>query len=387
MPMKPETWVSAVRAQTSLRGDGDRRDLRLDACRGLALWFIFIDHIPDSSLDWLTLRKFGFSDASEVFVFVSGYTCMHAYGGGLHEQGWPTTMVRALRRCGEIYAAFLLLLIAYFALVWLVGDGHRYLDETNTRIFFEKPGAAILHAAALQYAPLNTDILPTFVLLHLAFPGLLWLFTHNAAITLVASLLIYLMVQLFSWHVPAWPSGELYFNPLAWQLLFVLGAWYSCEATGRLRAMVRSRAALVLAMLYLAFSLAIALSWQIEALEQMTPDWLSSMIYPIDKSHLSPLRVLHFLALAIVVSRLMPRDWRGLMNPWTVAMIRCGENSLAMYCLSILLSFFGYVILVRASSTIAMQVAVGIAGIALLIGAATLMTWTAKRDRPGPKLF
>jgi drug/metabolite transporter (DMT)-like permease len=58
-----------------------------------------------------------------------------------------------------------------------------------------------------------------------------------------------------------------------------------------------------------------------------------------------------------------------------------------MYCLSILLSFFGYVILVRASSTIAMQVAVGIAGIALLIGAATLMTWTAKRDRPGPKLF
>jgi hypothetical protein len=143
----------------------------------------------------------------------------------------------------------------------------------------------------------------------------------------------------------------------------------------------------MLAMLYLAFSLAIALSWQIEALEQMTPDWLSSMIYPIDKSHLSPLRVLHFLALAIVVSRLMPRDWRGLMNPWTVAMIRCGENSLAMYCLSILLSFFGYVILVRASSTIAMQVAVGIAGIALLIGAATLMTWTAKRDRPGPKLF
>jgi len=53
--------------------DGDRRDLRLDACRGLALWFIFLDHIPNSSLDWLTLRNYGFSDASEVFVFVSGY--------------------------------------------------------------------------------------------------------------------------------------------------------------------------------------------------------------------------------------------------------------------------------------------------------------------------
>lgn len=94
--------------------------------------FDFIDHIPNSSLDWLTLRHYGFSDASEVFVFVSGYTCMLAYGGALREQGWPTTIVRALRRGWEIYAAFLLLLIAYFALVWLVGGGDRYLDETNT---------------------------------------------------------------------------------------------------------------------------------------------------------------------------------------------------------------------------------------------------------------
>jgi hypothetical protein len=59
----------------AIHSDGDRRDLRLDACRGLALWFIFIDHIPDNTLAWLTLRNHGFSDATEVFVFVSGYTC------------------------------------------------------------------------------------------------------------------------------------------------------------------------------------------------------------------------------------------------------------------------------------------------------------------------
>ena len=98
----------------AIHSDRDRRDLRLDACRGLALWFIFIDHIPDNSLAWLTLRNYGFSDATEVFVFVSGYTCMLAYGGALREQGWPTTVTRALRRSWEIYAAFLLLLIAYF---------------------------------------------------------------------------------------------------------------------------------------------------------------------------------------------------------------------------------------------------------------------------------
>src|SRR6266566_4757079 len=118
--------------------DEGRRDLRLDACRGLALWFIFIDHIPDNVLSWLTLRNYGFSDTSEVFVFVSGYTCMLAYGGALREQGWLTTAVRALRRGWEIYAAFLVLLIAYFALVWIIG-GDRYFDETNTAVFFHHP--------------------------------------------------------------------------------------------------------------------------------------------------------------------------------------------------------------------------------------------------------
>ena len=367
--------------------DGDRRDLRLDACRGLALWFIFIDHIPDNALAWLTLRNYGFSDTTEVFVFVSGYTCMLAYGGALREQGWPTIVTRALRRGWEIYAAFLLLLIAYFVLIWVVGGGSRYLDETNTAFFFRDPGAALVHAAVLQYTPVNTDILPTFVLLHLAFPGLLWLMTRSAAVALAASFLLYLMVQIFSWHVPAWPSGELYFNPLAWQVLFVFGAWYADEGAGRLRTIVQSRAVLALAMLYLAFSLAVALSWQIKALEGLIPDAVSNLIYPIYKSHLAPVRLLHFLALAVVVSRLTPPDWHGLMKPWMTAMIRCGENSLAMYCFSVLLSFMGFVILTEVSGSLAMQVAVSMAGIALMIAAATLLTWEAKLDRRGPKLF
>ena len=367
--------------------DGDRRDLRLDACRGLALWFIFIDHIPDNVFAWLTLRNYGFSDTTEVFVFVSGYTCMLAYGGALREQGWPTTVTRALRRGWEIYAAFLLLLIAYLALIWAVGGDSRYLDETNTAFFFRDPGAAIVHAVVLQYTPVNTDILPTFVLLHLAFPGLLWLLTRSAVVALAASFLLYLMVQVFSWHVPAWPSGELYFNPLAWQVLFVFGAWYADKGAGRLRRVVRSRPVLALAMLYLAFSLAIALSWQIKALEGFIPEAVSKLIYPIYKSHLAPVRLLHFLALAVVVSRLTPPEWHGLMKPSITAMIRCGENSLAIYCFGVLLSFIGHVVLIKFSGTIAMQAAVSIAGVVLMVIAATLMTWEAKVDRRGPRLF
>ena len=365
----------------------DRRDLRLDACRGLALWFVFIDHIPDNALGWLTLRNYGFSDTTEVFVFVSGYTCMLAYGRALREHGWGETVTRALRRGWEIYAAFLLLLIAYLALIWVAGGGSAFLNQTNTAVFFQNPGAAIVHAVVLQYTPVDTDILPTFVLLHLAFPGLLWLLTRSASVALAASFLLYLLVQAFSWHLPAWPRGEMYFNPLAWQLLFAFGAWYAYQGAARLRTIVQSRAALVLAGLYLAFSLAVTLSWQFKPLEALMPDALSRLIYPIDKSHLAPLRVLHFLSLAIVVSRLAPPDRHGLMKPGIIAMIRCGENSLAIYCLGVLLSFISHVILVRFSGIFAMQIATGIAGIALIIAVATLMTLTSKLDRHGPKLF
>jgi drug/metabolite transporter (DMT)-like permease len=75
------------------------------------------------------------------------------------------------------------------------------------------------------------------------------------------------------------------------------------------------------------------------------------------------------------------------MKPCMTAMIRCGENSLAMYCFGVLLSLIGHVALVEFSGTLGMQAAVSIVGIALMIAAATLMTWTSQLDRPGPKLF
>ena len=388
--MTPEVVTNALPGTAGVRRvqiDGDRRDLRLDACRGLALWFIFIDHLPNNALSWLTLRNYGFSDTSEVFVFVSGYTCMLAYGGALPQEGWLTIVTRALRRGWEIYSAFLLLLIAYFVLIWVAGGSSPYFDETNTAFFFRDPGTALLHIAILQYTPLNTDILATFVLLHLAFPGLLWLLTRNATLTLAASFLLYLMVQIFSWHLPAWPSGEMYFNPIAWQLLFVFGAWYAYDGAGRLRTIVQSRTVLVLALLFLACSLVITLSWHFKALEALIPAAVSKLIYPIYKSHLAPPRLLHFLSLAIVVVRLTARHWHGLPKPLITELIRCGENSLAMYCFGVLLAFIGFVIFTRFSAGFAMQAAVSIAGIALMIGAANLLTREAKLDRHGPKLF
>jgi hypothetical protein len=389
--MEPVALVTdrpqAATKLAAVQFDADRRDLRLDACRGLALWFIFIDHIPDNSLSWLTLRNYGFSDASEVFVFVSGYTCMLAYGGALGEQGWRTIIVRASRRAWEIYAAFLLVVLFYVALVWIVGGGERYLDETNTGFFFRVPGPAIVHTVALQFAPVDTDILLTFVLLHAAFPGVLWIMMSAPALALGASFLLYMMVQIFSWHVSAWPSGELYFNPFAWQFLFVTGAWYSCHCAPWLRSIVQSRAVLALAIAYLAFSLVIALGWKFTPLAWLVPSYIAELIYPIDKSHMAPLRLLHFLALAIVVAQLTPLEWRGRFRPLMVAMIRCGENSLTIYCLGVLLAFTAHAILVEVSASFAMQLAVSLGGIIAMVAAATALAWESRLDRRGPRLF
>ncbi len=64
------------------------RDLRLDMFRGLALWFIFLDHVPDNIVSWLTVRNYGFSDATEIFVYISGYTAVIAYSRMMAREGW-----------------------------------------------------------------------------------------------------------------------------------------------------------------------------------------------------------------------------------------------------------------------------------------------------------
>ena len=74
------------------------RDLRLDLFRGLALWLIFLDHIPSNLVAWITIRNYGFSDATEIFVFVSGYTAAFVYGRAMRERGFLIAGARILRR-------------------------------------------------------------------------------------------------------------------------------------------------------------------------------------------------------------------------------------------------------------------------------------------------
>ena len=74
------------------------RDLRLDLFRGLALWLIYVDHIPQNIVNWVTIRNYGFSDAAEIFVFISGYTAAFVYGRAMQERGFIVACARILKR-------------------------------------------------------------------------------------------------------------------------------------------------------------------------------------------------------------------------------------------------------------------------------------------------
>jgi hypothetical protein len=373
-------------AQSSQANRDFDRDLRLDLCRGVALWFVFLDHVPNNIGSWLTLSHYGFSDATEVFMFVSGITCALAYGRVRLHDGWSAVVSHTLRRSWEIYIAFLTLIIALVVMTYLAGDA-RFGGETNTGVLLEYPGAALTYATILQYRPVNTDVLPTFVVYHLSFAPLLWLLLKSPNAALGASLLLYLSVQVLGWNLPQWPSNDWYFNPLAWQLLVVLGAWWVMYGRKRVWPLLMSPIVTGLAVIFLLFSLTVALSWSIPALEAFIPRPLGKLIYPIDKSDLDPLRLSHFLAIAVLVAKFVRPDWKGLTTPLLRGAIRCGENSLEIYCLGVMLALAGHVLLVELSGGVAMQIAVSIGGILAMIVFATLLTRIAIRSRQSPKLL
>src|SRR5690242_13728814 len=91
------------------------RDLRLDLFRGIALWLIFLDHIPSNIVSWVTIRNYGFSDAAEMFVFISGYTAAFVYGRAMRERGFLVAGARILKRAWQGSVAQVFLFVVYVA--------------------------------------------------------------------------------------------------------------------------------------------------------------------------------------------------------------------------------------------------------------------------------
>jgi hypothetical protein len=363
------------------------RDLRLDLFRGLALWLIFLDHIPSNVVSWLTIRNYGFSDATEIFIFISGYTAAFVYGRAMDERGFIISGARILRRAWQIYIAHIFLFAIYMAEISYVATSFEnplYAEEMNILDFMKQPDQTIVQALLLKFKPVNMDVLPLYIILLLLFPMTLWLLRRAPTVALGASAALYVLAWQFNLNLPAYPEGVWYFNPFAWQLLFVFGAWCALGGAARLGPLLNSRVTVAIAIGYLLFAFVITMTWYLPRLTHFIPLWLEELIYPIDKTNLDVLRFAHFLALAALTVRFVPRTW-PMLNSWALyPAILCGQHSLEIFCLGVFLAFAGHFAMVEISGAVWMQIVISLLGILIMIAAAALITWYKKVEGRSP---
>jgi hypothetical protein len=253
--------------------------------------------------------------------------------------------------------------------------------------FMKNPDVTILQALLLKFKPVNMDVLPLYIMLLLWFSPILWLLLRAPSLALLTSAGLYTLMWIFDWNIPAYPTGTWVFNPFAWQLLFVFGAWCALGGAQRLARWINSPVVVGLAAAYLMFAFAVAMTWYFPRLGFIVPKWLGELIYPIDKTNLDVLRILHFLSLAVITVWFVPRDWPALKSKFFWPAIVCGQHSLGIFCLGVFLSFAGHFVFTEVSNRVLTHVLVSIAGIAIMVAAAWLISWyrVIERQGPGPR--
>jgi hypothetical protein len=217
----------------------------------------------------------------------------------------------------------------------------------------------------------------------LMFAPILWLLLRAPSLALVVSATLYTLMWLFDWNIPAYPEGAWAFNPYAWQLLFVFGAWCALGGAQRLSRWINSPVVVALAFAYLLFAFFIAMTWYFPRLGVFVPKFVGDAIYPIDKTNLDVLRILHFLSLAVITVWFVPQDWPALKSRIFWPAIICGQHSLEVFCLGVFLSFAGHFVFTELSNRVPTQMLVSAAGIAIMVAAAALISWYRRVEREG----
>jgi hypothetical protein len=360
------------------------RDLRLDFFRGVSLILIFIDHIPENILSYFTLQAVTFFDAAEVFIFISGYTAALVYGRRLASKGALYATAQVLRRAWQLYVAHIFLFVLFIAEVSYTATVFKnpmYNEEMRVADFLGEPHIAVIKALVLEFQPTFLDILPLYILMLMIFPVILLGLRRHWLWVLVPSAIIYLAVQIFDITVPAYPEGHVwYFNPLAWQFLFVAGAVLGNRSEDESVARMVKRAYPVAAVVFVA-ALLVKVSWTIHGVWEAFPGLFLKELWPVNKNNLSPLRLVPFFALVLLVATLVPRHARFLDSRAARPLVVCGQQSLEIFCLSILLSALGHFILSEYDSAIVVQLVVNTAGILAMFLTAAMIDWYKAMDR------
>lgn len=357
------------------------RDLRLDVFRGIACWAIFVNHVPNNFLSVFTLKNFGFSDFADVFVFISGFTGAFVYSRIMLERGFLASSARILRRAWQVYAAHIFLLAFYVTALGLGSLSYNvppykagWGADYNITIFTEKPVETMWAGLTLQYMPVNMDILPLYVVLLAFFPLVLWSMLRKPDLTLLASVVFYFASRHFGWNLPRYGAVSWYFNPCAWQLLFVFGAWSGVGGAQRFARVLKSRPLVIMGGAYLLLAFVIKTVVSYPGLKSLFPESLLAPFVVNDKSNLEPHRLIHMVIVAAFTAALLPRGSAVLESRWLKPAILCGRKSLEVFALGTMLSYFAYFYFEVISGSILSQVFVSAVGITIMCAFAYMMS-------------
>ena len=357
------------------------RDLRIDFFRGLALWWIFTDHIPDDWLGALSIRNYALCDATEIFVLLAGYAAGIAYGGTMRRQGWPYAAADVVRRAWTLYIAHIFLFVVFAAQVGVSAvalDRADFLDEIHLDVLGAAPYRALAEALSLHFQPAYLNVLPLYVALLLLFALALPLLRRPPLLAGL-SLAMYVGARLFSLNLPSWTGGGWFFNPLTWQLLFMMGAILSYAPGEPPRRYLRVFDSL--SVVVVLFGIAMQwVVWQHPGSVAWLPDGAVRVLMNVDKGGLHPFRLISILALTWLCTRLIRRDAGWLRSAWSAPFVIAGQHSLPVFCAGIFLAFLGR-LATEARHGVLVQVGVNLAGAASMWAVGSVAAWYADKGR------
>lgn len=373
----------------------DNRDLRVDFFRGYALFCIFVGHIPDHQLWVFTIQVLGPSDATEAFVFLAGFSAAFAYGRAWERSGWAYAAFAVLQRVWTLYLVHIFMFLAFIAQVsWSTTRfaNPAYLDEVNIGGFLQEMHIAVLDALSLRLQPAFMDILPLYIVVLAIFAALLPLLRWPWLLLAVSGA-GWLLVRVTRFNL-ATAHGDWFFNPLAWQFLFIIGVAMARLGPEARAWFTRWRQPLLAGAIMVAVAgLLVSAVWRLSPIYDLLPDHLAQPIYTrIDKAGLHPVRLLHFLALAYLASRLVPPGAAWLLSPLAQPFTLCGQHGLVVFALGVFLSFLGRLVMQEIDTTLPTQVAIALGGWAICCGFAALQAWHDNRgskagggSKPSPR--
>ncbi|GAC1342823.1 MAG: OpgC domain-containing protein [Acetobacteraceae bacterium] len=350
------------------------RDLRVDFFRGVALWWIFVDHIPANWVAQFSLRNFALCDATEIFVLLAGYAAGIAYGRSMDRHGWVFAGADVLRRAWVLYVAHIFLFVVFSAQVSYSAtalDRSDYLEEIHIDALADAPYRAMLEALLLSFQPAYLNILPMYVALLGLFAFVLPMLRYPLLL-LTLSFGGYIAARTSGYNLPSWTGGGWYFNPLAWQFLFMIGSvlgYHPTRLPGPRWAFDLAAGSFVLVGVLLLW-----LVWPYPDIENRMPVVAAKILLSVDKEGLHPMRLISILSLAWLTARLVPIGAPWLRKVGARPFILCGQHSLPVFCASIFLSFLARLAMEEQPDW-TVQAAVNLFGTVALVGVGALAAW------------